>query len=53
MNTETMKAMGEMIKSLSEFVNRQTTMNKTLWTRLLALQEKVEELNKRLEEDNE
>jgi len=53
MNTETMKAMGGMIKSLSEFVDRQTAMNKTLSDAVLVLQKKVKELTERLEEDNE
>lgn len=53
MNTETMKAMGEMLKSLSEFVNRQTAMNETLMKAIVVLQNQVKELTERLEEDNE
>tara|TARA_R110002096_G_scaffold202743_1_gene387443 strand:- start:68 stop:223 length:156 start_codon:yes stop_codon:yes gene_type:complete len=51
MNTETMKAMGGMIKSLSEFVDRQTAMNETLMKAVVVLQNQVKELTER--EDKE
>tara|TARA_X000001388_G_scaffold75795_1_gene71439 strand:- start:226 stop:387 length:162 start_codon:yes stop_codon:yes gene_type:complete len=53
MNTETMKQLGDAMKGMSDFVNRQTAMNKTLSDAVLVLQKKVKELTERLEEDNE
>ena len=53
MNTETMKLMGDAMKGMTEFVNRQTAMNETLTQAIVVLQNKVKELTERLEEDNE
>ena len=53
MNTETMKLIGDAMKSLTEFVNRQTAMNKTLTEKVIELQKQVKELTKKMEEDNE
>jgi len=53
MNNETMKLMGDAMKSMTEFVNRQTAMNETLTQAIVVLQNKVKELTERLEEDNE
>ena len=53
MNTETMKLMGDAMKGMTEFVNRQSAMNKTLTERIVELQNQVKELTKRMEEDNE
>jgi len=53
MNTETMKQLGDAMKGMSDFVNRQTAMNETLTQAIVVLQNKVKELTERLEEDNE
>jgi len=53
MNTETMKLMGDAMKGMTEFVNRQTAMNKTLTEKVIELQKQVKELTKKMEEDNE
>ena len=53
MNTETMKLMGDAMKGMTEFVNRQTAMNKTLTEKVIELQKQVKELTERMEEDNE
>ena len=53
MNTETMKLMSDAMKGMTEFVNRQSAMNKTLTERIVELQNQVKELTERMEEDNE
>ena len=53
MNTETMKLMGDAMKGMTEFVNRQTAMNKTLTEKVIELQKQVKELTERMEEGNE
>ena len=53
MNTETMKLMGDAMKGMTEFVNRQTAMNKTLTEKVIELQNQVKALTKKMEEDNE
>jgi hypothetical protein len=53
MNTETMKLMGDAMKGMTEFVNRQTAMNKTLTEKVIELQKQVKELTEKMEEDNE
>ena len=53
MNTETIKLMSDAMKGMTEFVNRQTTMNETLTEKVIELQNQVKELTKRMEEDNE
>ena len=53
MNTETMKLMSDAMKGMTEFVNRQSAMNKTLTERIVELQNQVKALTKKMEEDNE
>ena len=53
MNTETTKLMNGAIKGMTEFVSRQTAMNKTLTETIVELQNQVKELTKRMEKDNE
>jgi len=53
MNTETIKLMSDAMKGITEFVNRQTAMNKTLTEKIVELQNQVKELTKRMEKDNE
>ena len=53
MNTETMKLMGDAMKGMTEFVNRQMAMNKTLADQIIQLQNQVKELTEKMEEDNE
>ena len=53
MNTETMKLIGDAMKGMTEFVNRQTAMNKTLTEKVIELQKQVKELTERMEKDNE
>ena len=53
MNTETMKLMGDAMKGMTEFVNRQSAMNKTLADQIIQLQNQVKELTEKMEEDNE
>ena len=53
MNTETMKLMGDAMKGMTEFVNRQTAMNKTLTEKVIELKKQVDELTEKMEEDNE
>ena len=53
MNTETMKLMSDAMKSMTEFVNRQTAMNETLTKTIIELQNQVKALTKRMEKDNE
>ena len=53
MNTETMKLIGDAMKGMTEFVNRQTAMNKTLTEKVIELQKQVKELTEKMEEDNE
>ena len=53
MNTETMKLMSDAMKSMTEFVNRQTAMNETLTKTIIQLQNQVKELTEKMEEDNE
>ena len=53
MNTETMKLMSDAMKGMTEFVNRQRAMNKTLADQIIQLQNQVKELTEKIEEDNE
>ena len=53
MNTETIKLMGDAMKGMTEFVNRQRAMNKTLADQIIQLQNQVKELTEKIEEDNE
>jgi hypothetical protein len=53
MNTETMKLMSDAMKGMTEFVNRQMAMNKTLADQIIQLQNQVKELTEKIEEDNE
>ena len=60
MNTETMKLMSEVMKTLGSFVERQTAFNVTMMDNTLAiakqnveLNKQVKALTKKMEEDNE
>ena len=53
MNTETMKHLGDAITGMTEFINSQMAMNKTLTEQIIQLQNQVKELTEKMEEDNE
>jgi len=53
MNTETIKLMSDAMKGMTEFVNHQSSMNKTLADQIIQLQNQVKELTEKIEEDNE
>ena len=48
-----MKLMSDAMKGMTEFVNRQSAMNKTLADQIIQLQNQVKELTEKMEEDNE
>ena len=53
MNDETIKLMGDAMKSATQFINRQSEFNKSVTEKVIELKKQVDKLTERMEKDNE
>ena len=49
MNTETAKLISDAMKGMTEFVNKQTELNKSLTEKVIELKKQVDELTEKME----